>query len=94
MATIKTDIFVFAHWIGMSKPKFIGILSAQQAKGRKAFSFEYSRDWIQSKEQILLDPEIGWFKGQQYPNGKEIFGVFFDSMPDTWGRTLMKRYAA
>ena len=94
MATIKTDIFVFAHWIGMSEPKFIGILSAQQAKGKKAFSFEYSRDWIQSKEQILLDPEIGWFKGQQYPNGKENFGVFFDSMPDTWGRTLMKRHAA
>jgi serine/threonine-protein kinase HipA len=59
MATIITDIFVFAHWIGMSEPKFIGILSAQQAKGKKAFSFEYSRDWIQSKEQILLDPEIG-----------------------------------
>jgi serine/threonine-protein kinase HipA len=94
MAMIKTDIFVFAHWIGMSEPKFIGILSAQQAKGKKAFSFEYSRDWIQSKEQILLDPEIGWFKGQQYPNGKENFGVFFDSMPDTWGRTLMKRRAA
>jgi serine/threonine-protein kinase HipA len=94
MATIKTDIFVFAHWIGMSEPKFIGILSAQQAKGKKAFSFEYSRDWIQSKVQILLDPEIGWFKGQQYPNGKENFGVFFDSMPDTWGRTLMKRRAA
>ena len=94
MATIKTDIFVFAHWIRMSEPKFIGILSAQQAKGKKAFSFEYSRDWIQSKEQILLDPEIGWFKGQQYPNGKENFGVFFDSMPDTWGRTLMKRRAA
>jgi serine/threonine-protein kinase HipA len=94
MATIKTDIYVFAHWIGMSEPKFIGILSAQQAKGKKAFSFEYSRDWIQSKEQILLDPEIGWFKGQQYPNGKENFGVFFDSMPDSWGRTLMKRRAA
>jgi len=94
VATIKTDIFVFAHWIGMNEPKFIGILSAQQAKGKKAFSFEYATDWIQSKEQILLDPDIGWYKGQQYPNGKENFGVFFDSMPDTWGRTLMKRRAA
>jgi serine/threonine-protein kinase HipA len=94
MPSIKTDIFVFAHWIGMSEPKFIGILSAQQAKGKKAFSFEYSTDWIQSKEQFLLDPDIGWYKGQQYPNGKENFGVFFDSMPDTWGRTLMKKRAA
>ena len=94
MATVKTDIFVYAHWIGMSEPKCIGLLCAQQAKGRKAFSFEYELDWILSKEQMLLDPDIGWYKGQQYPNGKENFGVFFDSMPDTWGRTLMKRRKA
>lgn len=37
---------------------------------------------------------IAWYGGQQYPNGKENFGVFLDSMPDTWGRTLMKRRAA
>lgn len=91
MKSLKTDILVYAHWLGMKEPKLIGILSAQQAKGSKAFSFEYSKDWIQSKEQILLDPDIGWYQGQQFPNGKENFGVFFDSMPDTWGRTLMKR---
>jgi serine/threonine-protein kinase HipA len=91
MATTKTDIRVYADWQGMKEPKLIGILSAQQAKGKKAFSFEYSKEWIQSKEQILLDPDIGWYSGQQYPYGKENFGVFFDSMPDTWGRTLMKR---
>ncbi|MHC1702366.1 MAG: type II toxin-antitoxin system HipA family toxin [Tenuifilaceae bacterium] len=94
MANTKSDILVYAHWLGMKEPKLIGVLSAQQAKGKKAFSFEYSNDWIQSKEQILLDPDIGWYKGQQYPNGKENFGLLFDSMPDTWGRTLMKRRAA
>lgn len=94
MSTEKTDIFVYAHWIGMSEPKCIGILSAQRAKGKKAFSFEYDQYWLHSKEQLLLDPDIGWYSGQQYPNKKENFGVFFDSMPDTWGRTLMKRRAA
>jgi serine/threonine-protein kinase HipA len=94
MATVKTNILLYAHWAGMKEPKYIGVLSAQQARGKKAFSFEYDTGWIQSKEQILLDPDIGWYKGQQYPNGKENFGVFFDSMPDTWGRTLMKRRAA
>lgn len=94
MATSKTDILVFAHWAGMKEPKRIGILSAQQAKGKKAFSFEYSPDWIQSKEQILLDPDIAWYSGQQYPSGKDNFGLFLDSMPDTWGRKLMRRRAA
>jgi len=93
MSSLKTDILVYAHWLGLKDPKLIGVLSAQQAKGKKALSFEYSESWFQSKEQILIDPDIGWFKGQQYPNGKENFGVFFDSMPDTWGRTLMKRRA-
>ena len=91
MTKIKTDIRVYADWQGMKEPKLIGILSAQQAKGKKAFSFEYSDSWILSKEQVLLDPDIGWYSGQQYPYGKENFGMFFDSMPDTWGRTLMKR---
>lgn len=90
----KTDIWVYAHWKGMDEPKCMGILSAQQAKGRKAFSFSYDEDWIASKEQLLLDPDIVWYGGQQFPNGKENFGVFLDSMPDTWGRTLMKRRAA
>lgn len=90
----KTTIWVYAHWEGMDEPKCIGMLSAQQAKGRKAFSFSYDQDWISSQEQLLLDPDISWYGGPQYPNGKENFGLFLDSMPDTWGRTLMKRRAA
>ncbi len=40
---------------------------------------------------MLLDPDLGWYSGLQYPNEKENFGVFLDSMPDSWGRTLMQR---
>ncbi|MBE9462050.1 type II toxin-antitoxin system HipA family toxin [Dyadobacter subterraneus] len=90
----KTDIWVYADWVGISGPKCIGILAAQRAKGRKSFSFTYDPDWIKSTEQLLLDPDIAWFGGAQYPNQKENFGVFLDSMPDTWGRTLMKRRAS
>lgn len=88
------DIWVYADWKGMPEPKCIGKLTAQQAKGRKAFSFAYNSDWIQSQEQLLLDPDIAWYNGRQYPNGKDNFGIFLDSMPDTWGKALMKRRAA
>lgn len=94
MAVGKTDIYVFAHWKGMPEPKLIGTLTAQAAKGKKAFSFEYDKNWIKSESQRLLDPDIQFFSGAQYPNNKENFGIFLDSMPDTWGRTLMKRKAA
>ena len=94
MSTKSINILVYAHWFGMAEPKKIGVLNAQQAKGKKAFSFEYDKNWINSKEQILLDPDISWYGGQQYPNNKENFGVFLDSMPDTWGKRLMQRRAA
>lgn len=89
----KTDIWVYAHWQGMSEPKCLGVLTAQQAKGRKAFGFSYDAAWISSEEQLLLDPDIAWYRGFQYPREKENFGIFLDSMPDNWGRTLMKRRA-
>ena len=41
-----------------------------------------------------MDPDIQLYGGPQYPNQKENFGIFLDSMPDTWGRTLMKRREA
>ena len=94
MARGKLDIYVYAHWQGMPEPKMMGVLVAHYAKGKKAFSFEYNKDWIKSEQQLLLDPDIQFYSGPQYPNNKENFGVFLDSMPDTWGRTLMKRRAA
>jgi len=87
----KVDIWVYAHWVGMKDPRCIGILSAHFGKGRKSFSFEYDKEWITSHEQMLLDPDLGWYSGMQYTNEKEYFGVFLDSMPDSWGRTLMQR---
>ena len=94
MAQGKFEIYVYAHWQGMPEAKIIGVLAAHHAKGKKAFSFEYDKGWIKSEHQQLLDPDIQFYSGPQYPNKKENFGVFLDSMPDTWGRTLMKRRAA
>ena len=88
-----TEIFVYAHWKGMNNPELIGSLFAHQSKGKKVFSFEYDKNWLNSKYQFLFDPEIQFFGGPQFSNQKENFGVFLDSLPDTWGRTLMKRRA-
>lgn len=93
MAQQKFDIYVFAHWKGMPEPKLMGVLSAHHAKGKKAFSFEYDKGWIKSEQQLQIDPDIQFYSGTQFPNRKENFGIFLDSMPDTWGRTLMKRRA-
>ena len=94
MAATKTDIWVYADWKGMEFPKCIGIISAQQSKGNRIFGFEYDKDWLKSDQVFLLDPEIGLYSGTQYPDNKDNFGVFMDSIPDTWGRRLMLRRAS
>jgi serine/threonine-protein kinase HipA len=94
MATGKFDIYVFADWAALEQPTLVGVLSAHFAKGKKAFSFEYDKNWLKTDAQRLLDPDIDFYSGPQYPANKENFGIFLDSMPDTWGKTLMKRRAA
>jgi len=94
MATGKTDILVYAGWLETSEPKLIGILSAHQGKARKTFSFSYDEKWMETEKPFLFDPDISWNKGHQFPKGKSNFGIFNDAMPDTWGRTLMKRREA
>lgn len=93
MAGGKFDIYVFADWYGMESPTLIGVLSGLFAKGKKAFSFAYDKNWLKTNVQRLLDPDIAFYSGPQYPTSKENFGIFLDSMPDTWGKTLMKRKA-
>lgn len=90
----KFDIYVYADWKGSFGPVQIGILSAHFAKAKKAFSFEYNKDWLARDSYRLLDPDIAFYSGPQYPTDKENFGIFLDSMPDTWGKTLMKRREA
>ncbi|MDY0907416.1 type II toxin-antitoxin system HipA family toxin [Pedobacter sp. CFBP9032] len=91
--TGKTEIYIYADWKGIDGPIEIGKLAASQGKGKKTFSFEYNKAWIKHPNFFLLDPDLERFSGPQYPRGKENFGIFMDSMPDTWGRTLLKRHA-
>lgn len=94
MAQGKFDIYVYADWAGLNGPIQMGVLSAHFAKGKKAFSFEYNKDWLNKGLYQNLDPDIAFYSGPQYPTDKENFGIFLDSMPDTWGKTLMKRREA
>lgn len=94
MAAETTDILVYADWQGMPGPKLLGTIRVMQAKGRRTFGFQYDESWLSQEKPLSIDPEIHWYSGWQYPAGKQIFGVFNDSIPDTWGRTLMKRRAA
>ncbi|HBS87444.1 MAG: toxin HipA [Bacteroidetes bacterium GWF2_38_335] len=96
MATnINKQILVFAHWNEMEAPISLGILNAQRLRGKEIFSFEYDKNWLNSKYSLSLDPNLGLFQGKQFaPELKQNFGLFLDSSPDRWGRMLMRRREA
>ena len=63
----------------------------------KRIAFQYSGDWLRTgfsisplslplRDQVFVPPE----KSRQYFDG--LFGVFADSLPDSWGNLLLDRY--
>ena len=91
----QREIFVYAHWKGMENPCLMGILKVTPTRGKEIFSFEYSREWISSKQAQHIDPDLQLYSGPQYlRDEKSNFGVFLDSSPDLWGRLLMRRWEA
>lgn len=88
------DILVYADWAWLDQPTLVGKLSGHKGRGTMAFSFEYDKLWLKAHPNLLLDPQMANYTGKQFPSGNQLFGVFQDALPDTWGRTLMKRRAS
>lgn len=91
----KLDIQVWADWRELKSPKRLGTLSSLLGGGEEIFSFEYAQEWLELKFAYQLDPGLQMFAGPQYGGtDRENFGIFLDSAPDRWGRTLQKRREA
>lgn len=87
------DILVYLDTDG--NPKKIGTLRQTLSPGKEVFSFRYDPNWLESGQFRSLDPDIAAFQGEQFLyDGKPNFGMFLDSSPDRWGRTLIKRREA
>lgn len=84
-------MFVYAGYLP-GEP-LIGSLYAEYVRGEELFSFEYADSWLSNPDALqFLDPDLQFYRGRQYvPSEKKLFGIFTDSCPDRWGRTLLKR---
>lgn len=96
MATsAKKNILVYADWEQIGMPTLMGNLAVSSVRGKESFSFEYTDAWLQLGFSQIIDPDLQLFGGTFFPkNSKQNFGVFLDSCPDRWGRTLMQRREA
>ena len=89
----RRAIKVYADWETLPKAELMGTLYSERIRGKEIFSFEYSKDWLQSGNAQNLDPDLQFYEGGQYLSAeKSNFGLFLDSSPDRWGRLLMKSY--
>lgn len=89
------EIWVYADWIDLGGITLMGILKAEQVRGREVFSFSYAKEWLETGPALLLDPDLRLYGGPQYSrDDKPNFGLFLDSSPDRWGRVLMERREA
>lgn len=74
------------------EPILMGYLYVGTIRGGESISFEYDNDWLKKTHlPVNLDPDLPYFEGRQYPNGKNIFGLFADASPDRWGRMLINK---
>lgn len=91
MAREERIIYVYDDF-SCDEPVLLGKLYIGVIKQGETYSFEYDKGWLtNNKMSISLDPEIQPFVGRQFPNGKNIFGLFADASPDRWGRVLMNK---
>ncbi|MGE3610370.1 MAG: type II toxin-antitoxin system HipA family toxin [Bacteriovoracaceae bacterium] len=88
-------IEVWADFYFLEEPQKVGTLTASPSRGKEVFSFEYEKSWLTGPHRLQIDPELFLFEGKFHKTVEpENFGVFLDSSPDRWGRTLMLRREA
>jgi serine/threonine-protein kinase HipA len=91
----QKQIHVYLDWLDLEGLQKLGVLQAEQLRGKEVFSFSYNKEWLESGLALLLDPDLDLYSGPQYlRDEKPNFGLFMDSSPDRWGRVLMQRREA
>ena len=71
---------------------FVGRLWCRTRRGRHSASFEYDPGWLAHPERFALEPALMLASGPFHTApGRSLFGAVGDSMPDRWGRLLMRR---
>jgi len=97
---IEKTIEVYADWLHTETPQLMGTLCITLGRGKELFSFEYADSWLKSNSTTILDPMLHFYRGRQYlrsldkHENQSNFGIFTDSAPDRWGRSLMQRREA
>jgi serine/threonine-protein kinase HipA len=80
-------------WIDWKGLKRVGTLHRTAGRGRERVSFTYHDKWLGNENAFGLCPDMPLGMGQFVPEaGQDMLAPLGDSSPDTWGRTVMRRF--
>ncbi len=84
------DIAVFAA--DGDENVLAGRMYSHRRQGVESASFVYVGRFLADPDAYALDPALPLVTGSlQPPVNRALFGAFADSLPDRWGRTLIRR---
>ncbi|MEG0919681.1 MAG: type II toxin-antitoxin system HipA family toxin [Anaerovoracaceae bacterium] len=88
---VNKNIYVYENW--SDHPVLIGVLREEGQGNEDMFSFEYDEKWLNNWDlTFFMDPDLELFQGRQFSSlDQGLFGMFSDSSPDRWGRSLMNQ---
>jgi serine/threonine-protein kinase HipA len=92
MADRRERVVVQIEAADLGPRRVVGSLTHARTGGKSVISFEYEPAWIVAADSFPLDPSLLLYEGEQYL--ARLPGVFADTAPDRWGRTLQERREA
>lgn len=94
MTELPTEVTVWLDAAELGPRRRVGVLRLAGAEARSVISFSYEKSWLAETGSFALDPSHHLYEGAQYSRDGGLAGVFSDTAPDRWGRTLMERREA
>lgn len=92
MKPTTDSVQVVLDWEVLGGQHLVGTLHMEATRGTPVFSFEYDAAWLHDHRGVALDPDLALVRGRSWPRPDQPnFGIFLDSAPDRWGRTLLQR---
>src|SRR5437667_251142 len=84
------EILVYVDLQGT--PHLVGRLWTRVRNARESATFEYDNSWLAHPLRFSLEPALKLGPGPFHtPSSTPLFGAMGDSVPDRWGRALMRR---
>ncbi len=86
------DLEAFVYMDIAGAPVLVGRLWSRMRKQRETGTFEYDASWLERADRFALEPALILSEGPYHTGAdRPMFGAIGDSVPDRWGRALMRR---